>query len=216
LPRAAFYVDGFNVYHSIAELKKPYLKWLNHWRLAELVAEAGDEIVKVTFCTAYHPDFRKKVRHERYVKALENTAVTVLRGHYVHEDWDCRECGHEWKKPTEKQGDINVALAIFDDAYQDLFDHAYLVTADSDQAATAKLFKARFPNKRLYSVAPPGRSHSQHILAQTQHRKTITEDMLDLAVFVSVVPGVNGSAAVIRPFEYAPPEGWVHPNDRPA
>jgi hypothetical protein len=139
LPRAAFYVDGFNVYHSIAELKKPYLKWLNHWRLAELVAEAGDEIVKVTFCTAYHPDFRKKVRHERYVKALENTAVTVLRGHYVHEDWDCRECGHEWKKPTEKQGDINV-----------------------------------------------------------------------------VVPGVNGSAAVIRPFEYAPPEGWVHPNDRPA
>src|SRR5829696_5166464 len=55
-------------------------------------------------------------------------------------------------------------LHVFDDAHRDVFDHAYLVTADSDQAATARMFSERFQAKKLTAVCPPGRAHSQHIL----------------------------------------------------
>lgn len=208
-------MDGFNLYHPLDELNKPHLKWLNHWRLAELVADQGDDLVKVTFCTAYHPDFKKRVRHERYILALENVGVTVLRGHYIHEPMSCNGCGRQWQKPTEKQGDLNVALSLFDDAYRDTFDHAYLISADSDQAATARMMRDRFPDKRLYSVTPPGRPHSHNILSHTPHHKTLTEAVLDLAVLPRVVIGTDGRKTAIRPFEYDPPAGWVHPNDRP-
>jgi len=181
-----------------------------------LLIDSEDELVKVVFCTAYHPDFRKRVRHERYILALENAGVTVIKGHYIHEPMDCRECGREWSKPTEKQGDINVALSLFDDAYCGVFDHAYLVSADSDQAATARMMKARFPTKRLYSVRPPLREHSHNILAHTPHTAAITESLLDRAVFPKVVIGTGGRKTVIRPLEYDPPDGWVHPDQRPA
>jgi hypothetical protein len=146
---------------------------------------------------------------------LQNVGVKVVFGHYVHEDRDCRGCARQWKKPTEKEGDINVALSLMDAAHRDLFDSAYLVSSDSDQAATARIFAKRFPNKEFVSVAPPGRSHSKHILAHAARHKAITEEHMDLSVFPNVVPGVNGSKAVICPHEWRPPAGWVHPNDRP-
>ena len=37
MSRVAIYIDGFNLYHSIDELKRPQLKWLNLWALSELI-----------------------------------------------------------------------------------------------------------------------------------------------------------------------------------
>src|SRR5829696_9188995 len=35
MSKVACYIDGFNLYHSIDELRKPHLKWVNLWALAE-------------------------------------------------------------------------------------------------------------------------------------------------------------------------------------
>ena len=46
--RAAFYVDGFNLYHPINDLGKPYLKWLDLWALGEhLIPGRSEGVVKV-------------------------------------------------------------------------------------------------------------------------------------------------------------------------
>lgn len=211
--RAGFFIDGFNLYHAIDDLDRPHLKWCNYWRLAELLKDKKEVLSCVVTATAYYPDFNKKIRHERHVNALQNVGVHVLLGHYVKDDMDCRDCGHTWKKPTEKEGDINIALSLIDAAYNDLIDHAYLVTADTDHVATLRLFKKRFPNKKATIVAPPGRPHSQHLLGYALKR-TITEDHIDLACFPHIVTA-EGKKAVTRPREYDPPAGWVHPNDRP-
>lgn len=209
------YVDGFNLYYAILELDQPYLKWLNLRRLGEsIIPSRSEQLDKILFCSAYTGKFDKKVRHENYISALKTTGVSVVLGHYTKEPVDCASCGHVWQKNTEKQTDVNVALSLFDDAYQDVFDHAYLVTADSDQAATARLFKARFPQKRLTAVCPPNRHHSQHILSYADAKISLTSDHLDKAVFPGLVTA-EGQSAVIRPPEYAPPVGWVHPDDRP-
>lgn len=213
--RAAFYVDGFNFYHALNDLGQPHLKWLNHWRLAEiLIPTKSETLVKVAYCTAYYPDFSKKVRHERVVRALQNAGVEIIEGHYVKEPAECKACGDQWRRPIEKETDINVALTLFDDAYQDVFDHAYLVTADSDQAAMVRLFRQRFPNKLLTTVAPPGRSHSKHILAYATGKRSLDEQLIERAVFPRIVMK-EGAASILRPAEYDPPPGWVHPDDRP-
>ena len=214
--RAAFYYDGFNLYHAINDLGESYLKWCNLWELAErLIPKQTEELVKVVFCTAFYPgDERKRWRHQQYLNALENVGVTTVKGHYVHEVSACSHCRKTWKQPTEKETDINVALSLIMDAQDDVFDRAYLVTADSDQAATARLFKDRFPQKQLITVAPPGRNFSVDIARYTGgNRLAITKDHLDWTVFPAIVMrGTNPSGR--RPREYDPPEWWVHPRDR--
>ena len=213
--RASFYVDGFNLYHAINDLNASHLKWNNLWALASsLIPSRSEGLVKVTLCTAFYPnDPGKRARHERYLRAQQHFGVQIIMGHYVHEDMDCHSCLAVWRKPTEKETDINLALALIDDAHMDQFDHAYLVTNDSDQAATAKLFSKRFPHKKLTSVSPPGRRHSQHILGAGAASALITAGHLERAVMDPMIHDKTG--LIVRPFEYAPPPGWVHPKDRP-
>lgn len=215
--RAALYIDGFNLYHAIDDLAQPHLKWLNYWKLGEIIIpKQTEELVRVTYCTAYYPgDPKKKWRHEQVIGAQKVFGVDVVLGHYVREDMDCRACGNQWQKPTEKEGDINVAIHLLRDGFLDHYDHAYLLTADSDQAATARMFNEQFPNKRLTSVVPPRRQPSVHITNYTDKRKIALNDLhLERCVMPQVVfkPGVANTR---RPNEYAPPNGWVHPDQRP-
>ncbi|CAO4139435.1 NYN domain-containing protein [Methylorubrum aminovorans] len=216
LARAALYIDGFNLYHSVNDLREPFLKWCNFWRLGEIIIpRQSEQLVRVVFCTAFYPgDHGKKVRHERFIRALELVGVETILGHFSRESVRCYGCGDAREKPTEKASDINLSLALYDDAVQDAMDSAYLLTADTDQAATAKLFKRRFPDKKLVSVSPPGRTHSQHILSHTPHKIALNREHIERSLFKRAVM-VEGKAPVIRPHEYDPPATYVHWDDRP-
>jgi hypothetical protein len=75
---AAVYIDGFNLYHPIHEFGEPFLKWINLWRLSELMCERHDtRLVKVVFCTAVQDDEGKRDRHNTYNAALRAMGVTV-------------------------------------------------------------------------------------------------------------------------------------------
>ena len=71
--RAAFYIDGFNLYHPINDLNQPHLKWLNLWDLGQLLIPPQSEtLVRVVFGTAIvTQDYNKIARHQQYMKALE-------------------------------------------------------------------------------------------------------------------------------------------------
>lgn len=213
--RGAVYIDAFNMYHAIDDLGRPYLKWINLWKLGQTIAKGhAKPIVKVVFCTAYRRgDTGKKARHRCYVKALELVGVNCKFGHETMEPGECPDCGFNWETPREKATDINLALSVYEDALDDVFDVAFLVTADTDQAATFAFVKARFPQKRLIIVTPPGRALSKHLFALADGKIQLSERMLDEAVMPAFV--TNGVDGVDRPPEYAPPPGWIHPNDRP-
>lgn len=215
--RAALYIDGFNLYHAVDELNENFLKWISYWKLGEIILPSSSEALnRVVYCTAYYPgDSQKTWRHEQFINAQKANGVSVVEGHYVREPMSCNSCGREWRKPTEKEGDINVALHLIKDAFEDRFDHAYLVSADSDQAATARLFRETFPAKSLTTVAPPGRNFSAHITKYTDGRRiALNRDHIERCVMPPVVfkPGVTSAR---RPREYEPPAWWVHPDARP-
>jgi hypothetical protein len=211
--RAAFYVDGFNVYHALDRLNRPYLKWLDWQALARrLIPQNSETLTGVTFCTAIvTADPGKQTRHRAYVAALQACGVVCRFGHFAREKRICKSCGARWETPVEKQGDVNLAVAIIDDAYQDTFEHCYLVTADGDQVATVRALKQRFPGKKLTTVVVTGSSHNKMIFSAADAKITISVEQLEWALLPEII---NGPAPIRRPLEYDPPIDWRHPANR--
>lgn len=220
LENAALYVDGFNLYHAIDDLKKNYLKWLDLWSLGELIIPSQSQrLRRVVYCTAVKTDdTQKMLRHRPYIKALQAKDVKCLQGHFSTESASCRDCGYSWERQVEKQGDVNLALSLLDDAHMHIFEHAYLLTSDGDQCATVRVLKERFPAKKLTTVAPPGRAHNKMILNIADTKITITESHLERSVFpgLAVMTPDGRSVAARWPKDYSPPSDWVHPASRPS
>ncbi|MEA2783580.1 MAG: hypothetical protein QOK29_5139 [Rhodospirillaceae bacterium] len=47
------YIDGFNLYHAIDDLRKPYLKWLDLHALARSICGNDETLVGVKYFSAY-------------------------------------------------------------------------------------------------------------------------------------------------------------------
>ncbi len=214
--RGGVYVDGFNLYHAIDDLRLPYLKWVCLKRLSSRFSRGhAHQIDRIVFGTAFFPgNFEKRKRHEAYNQALEANGVSVKLGHTTKEPIKCRSCGHQWDQPREKETDINVALSMFDDAAQGLIDVVFLISADTDQAATLKFLKRRFPEIKRVVVTPLGRPKSKHLRDLADANITLNADDIDACVLPAFVRPEKGRL-IVRPAHYHPPDGWVHPDERP-
>jgi uncharacterized LabA/DUF88 family protein len=59
--------------------------------------------------------------------------------------------------PQEKMTDVNIAVELMQDAFQDSFDTAILISADSDLVGPVAAVQRLFPNKRVVVACPPDR-----------------------------------------------------------
>ncbi len=205
--RAALYIDGFNHYHPINDAGLNYLKWMNLWRLGEILClRDGASLIKVEFCTALPTyDHDKLSRHKTFIRAQEAHGVTIRYGHYVPDDGGF----------SEKQTDINLALSVITDGISNCYDKAFLLTADSDHVATARVFSEFIApqGKELVGVAPLGKRIPMgyntygvkgFALSQYQHEQCLMPAEI-----------LHEGKVIHRPEKYEPPTGWVHPDDRP-
>ncbi len=201
--RAGLFVDGFNLYHAIHDLGANHLKWLNLKALGQkIIPQKSETLAEVVYCTAYYPgDPDKRRRHEIYIRALAHEGVITKLGHYIHEPMKCRSCNHVWRKPTEKQTDINLALSVIDAVMLDRVECIYLLTADTDQAATLTFLGNRFPSIQRVIVFPPGRHPSDDL----KNRSNRTIKLQRHHIEDHLLPGfIAANPAIIRPVEYKP------------
>ena len=145
------YIDGFNFYHRIKkyqEVTGTCYKWLNYKSLTESFLRDGQVLNKIYFFTAVTDYFGKgsSDRHKIYIKALEAFNITIVRGYFQIE---------YSSKPKEKQTDINIAVQLLEDAFNENFDIAFLSSADSDLAPAVKAVKRNRPEKIVIVVPPP-------------------------------------------------------------
>jgi uncharacterized LabA/DUF88 family protein len=203
--RACFYIDGFNVYHAIHDLGDPSLKWLNMRALAETLIKPRTEAIAEIYYFSAFADFRPdaKKRHEQYVAALESTGIQIVMGNFkkkqVHA-W-CDGPGHAPKKVTrnsheEKESDVNLALYLVRDAYEDVYDIAYVISSDSDLVPAMRMVRAKRPEKNMVTVAAPLRGHAQSALTLGLEKKKINLDQLKRCLFPMEVR--DGLAVVAR------------------
>ena len=112
--RVMFLIDGFNIYHSLRE--QPHLwkyKWLNLYRLCQILIPKRCQITKVYYCSAYATwDANKMARHQQYVRLLKTTPVEVVLGRFKEKSVKCRLCHREFKTSIEKETDINIAIKL--------------------------------------------------------------------------------------------------------
>jgi uncharacterized LabA/DUF88 family protein len=148
--RITCFVDGFNLYHALKELKKPHLKWLNLSLLFSRLTRSKSQIItQILFFSAY-PTWKKDSdhRHRIYIKALSSHGVTPVLGQFKNKPKKCLKCNAKWISHEEKETDVNLALALLDLAYKNAYDHAFLLTRDSDLAPAVRKVKQNFPPKK--------------------------------------------------------------------
>jgi len=61
------------------------------------------------------------------------------------------------KVSHEKMTDVNIAVEMMRDAFQDRFDAALLISADSDLCPPVRAIRSLFPEKRVVVGFPPAR-----------------------------------------------------------
>lgn len=73
------YIDGFNLYHSIARLNDQSLKWLNLKALCKCFLKESDTLNRVYYFSALPSHLPHKIaRHETYIKALKSTNIMPI------------------------------------------------------------------------------------------------------------------------------------------
>lgn len=159
MERVIAYVDGFNLYFGLRSKGWKRYYWLNIQALAKNLLKPGQALVSTKYFTAriaWPPD--KEERQSTYIEALKTLSeFEIFYGKYQLNPRQCSQCGFEDEVPNEKMTDVNIAVEILKDAYQNKFDVALLISADSDLVPPVKAVGELFPAKRVVVASPPGR-----------------------------------------------------------
>lgn len=160
MARVVAYVDGFNLYFGLkAKYGRKYL-WLDLQALATSLLRSGQTLQQVTYFTArVRNDLDGEQRQSDYLDALvdHSPLVVVIDGRFQEKDRRCRQCGTSWTVYEEKETDVNIAVALVEDAVQDRYDTALLISADSDLCPAIRSMKRLCPEKRIVAAFPPRR-----------------------------------------------------------
>ena len=162
MERVTLYVDGFNLYHGLREKGWNRYYWLNPFKLGENLLRPSQILSEVKYFTAriseVPHDPEKHRRQGVWLEAIEDSPKTqVFYGHFLFKRKSCFKCGSTWMAPEEKMTDVNIAVEMLRDAYENRFDLALVVSADSDLAPPIEAIRSRFPEKRVIVVFPPKR-----------------------------------------------------------
>ena len=159
MERIITYIDGFNLYFGLRDRGWQRYYWLDMCKLSENILLPDQQLVHTKYFTSRiaNPPAKRK-RQSNYLEALGTLSnLTIYYGHYQHYPHRCRNCGNSDIVPHEKMTDVNIAVELLTDAFQDNFDTALLVSADSDLIGPIQSVKRLFPHKRVVVGFPPAR-----------------------------------------------------------
>lgn len=177
------YIDGFNLYYGC--LKGTPWKWLDLEALFGRILGPQNALVRIKYFTArIRPSGRDPAvdrRQTAYLRALSACCprVEILYGHFLrHRVTMENACPPPpqvavWKN-EEKGSDVNLAVHMLNDAWQDAYDCAVVVSNDSDLSEALRLVR-RLPRKIIGLVTPgaPARRTSAELAKYADFVKQI-------------------------------------------
>jgi len=205
--RTIVYVDGFNLYYG-AVRGGPY-KWLDLERYFRLLRK-DDELRRICYFTALL-DGPRRSSQATYLRTLEQRPlIEIVLGKFKEKQIRCRveQCkftgSRMFTQTEEKRTDVNIAVRMLDDAYQDCCDLFVLVSGDSDLVPAIHAVKARFPKKQVLVYVPsrnPVRGAAVELRSAADRHRDLPLAPLKHAQFPARVP--DGAGGFIEK-----PSGW--------
>jgi uncharacterized LabA/DUF88 family protein len=210
LARSTIHVDGFNLYYGA--LKGTKFKWLNIEHLFRRIRQ-HDKIQRIYYYTA-QVDAPQSADQEAYLAALSTRKlITIVEGRFKTREVRCRvkACNHGgsrmFRSPEEKRTDVNIALQMLEDAYQDRADRIVLVSGDSDLVPVVEKIKEYHPKKKVILYVPaPARMHvraraKELRAAVDKHSTLIPSGHIKFSQFPDEVPDGEGGI-IARPRDW--------------
>jgi len=212
--RVVAYVDGFNLYHAICRLNKPYLKWCNIRKLVNFYLQEKEVLTGMRFYTAFPRFYDGGVqnRFNKYVNALATTGVEIVYGKFKKKDLQIKvENANKtksvvirYKRHEEKQSDVNLAMDLVEGVCMNEYDKAVVVSGDSDFLRVIERVLKK--DKKILLLQPPFQkckeirntgSVYENFLSQSIKKEVIEKSLFPEKILVS--SGRN----IIMPAEYA-------------
>ena len=215
-PRAIVYIDGYNWYHAIFK-HRPEWKWLNIQSFFEML-RPRESVVSVKFFTAIvdeeDPNSEARERQSRYLAALGTLPkVKTIFGKFQNREVTCRaECGRKYQVPEEKKTDVNIAVEIMSDAFQNACDSIILVSGDSDAQPPLFWVKQNLSRKHISVYVPALPEEKSNRRLHFYQQNGINCDFLPLDgikghLFKNAVRLAGDEARfVVKPSSWARPE----------
>jgi len=170
--RVTFLVDGFNLYHSIEDIKKfakADVKWLNiHALCSSYIPLFGREAVleDVFYFSALKNYLQSRkpdsiLRHKQFISCLENTGVKVILGRFKKKDVYCYKCHQALTKHEEKETDVSIAVKILELTFLNSADTLVIISGDTDLAPAVKTALSHFNQKQICFGFPFNRKNRE-------------------------------------------------------
>ncbi len=167
--------------------------------LAKYLRALSQNLLKPHQTLAYTKYFTARVKSPQekmqrqaiYLDALQTLDdFSITYGKYQLTPQTCRRCGHSYQAASEKMTDVNIAVELLQDAFQDVFDTAILISADSDLVGPVQAIK-RLPKKRIVIACPPNR-FSQHLCGTAHSHIQIGRGVIAKSLFTEEVRTSSG------------------------
>lgn len=158
--RVIAYVDGFNLYYGLRAKRWKKYYWLNIQKLVQQFIRPHQTLVATKYFTTIikYPNDRRQ-RQQVFLEALKTLPdFQIYYGHFLSDEITCRKCGYTYTTYHEKMTDVNIAVELLQDAFEDHFDLAFLLSADSDLVSPISAVQKSFPGKQVICIFPPKRS----------------------------------------------------------
>ncbi len=200
--RVIAYVDGFNLYFGLRNKGWRCYYWLNLELLCQNLLRSPQHQILVKYFTSRiktSPDKRK--RQSTYIEALNTVqGIKLYYGKYQLNPSECKKCGYKEEIPEEKMTDVQLAVEMVSDAYQNNYDTAFLISGDIDLVPPIETIRAQFPHKRVIVIFPPMRTTDELRNVANSYLHT-TESLLKQSLFPEQITRL-GSDVLKRPSEW--------------
>lgn len=196
------YIDGFNFYHAIDALKKPWLKWVDLHALGTSLLRDGEVLHSVKYFSAFATWMPQQfARHRDYVSFIKAKGATAYMAKFKVKPRSCRTCGSQWVGHEEKETDVQIAVHMVCDALQGEADRLIVISADTDLIPAIAAISKLAPKCEVFVASPPGRFSKGRGLKPAME---ITAGRIGKSLLPGSLTLPNGKT-ILRPASYAPP-----------
>lgn len=157
--RVIAYIDGYNFYHGLKEGRWERYLWLDLPKFVQNLLKDNQKLETTKYFTTRisGPESSRK-RQSTFLEALQLRGnLDIYFGKFQVNPRVCNRCRNITYVPNEKMTDVNIAVQMMTDAFNDDFDTALVISADSDLVPPIEAIKNLRKDKRIVVAFPPNR-----------------------------------------------------------